>query len=470
MLRSKAWLLGPLLSAVLLWPLLRSAAALDRRFETAAGGIVGHRTHAGLFLLYGLYAAVPAVLSSLLATRYRRGSLAVVVAVALVASGCELVVSIAPAPVRYAGSLYSGGTHGDLAGDASYAARVLKAWDASHWASANADSGVFDDLRGRARVVWAGKTPAGNAALVMQEAYLHQHGNLQLAHAGIYDVVGFVGTGAGGSPVVVGDAYAGEDFIENAWFVDPGRTVLAVADNGERYGISPGWRYGPEGSVGRDYQPIADHDGVGITRLTTSAAGVHVARLPYTDVADLRRVAAAVPPRTDDRGLMLPWRTTVTLPGAVRAEGLPVTTLLRAIGATVRGQAYSLTGGSWSVRGRTPDGRQFVAGEILLENDPSHAYVLLSDGNHGSKDVLYQGGLVDLRGPLPVAVRLPDRQGWVVASPGRTLRYRTGSAAWKPAGHDGALLPSAATSVEVTGSGGRPVVVPLTTRLTLPRS
>jgi len=77
-------------------------------------------------------------------------------------------------------------TRGDLASDTAYTASALAVWAASHATSANADRGIFDDLRGRGRVVWAGATPAGPRAIVAQQAFLHRHSNLQLDREGLH--------------------------------------------------------------------------------------------------------------------------------------------------------------------------------------------------------------------------------------------------------------------------------------------
>jgi hypothetical protein len=87
----------PALSALLVLPLLRAAARLDKHYKDDVAGVVDHRTHAGLFLLYGLYAAVPCLVSAF-SSRYRRSSVIVATCVLLVAGACELVVAVAPEP------------------------------------------------------------------------------------------------------------------------------------------------------------------------------------------------------------------------------------------------------------------------------------------------------------------------------------------------------------------------------------
>jgi hypothetical protein len=64
--------------------------------------------------------------------------------------------------------LYRRPPQGDLAGDSTYVRSVIGVWTRSHATSPNAKSGIFDNPRGEPRVVWAGETPAGPAALVVQ--------------------------------------------------------------------------------------------------------------------------------------------------------------------------------------------------------------------------------------------------------------------------------------------------------------
>lgn len=55
---------------------------------------------------------------------------------------------------------------------------------------------------------------------------------------------------------------------------------------------------------------------------------------------------------------------------------------------------------------------------------------------------------------LPVRVRLPGQDGWVVAGQDVRLSWRTGpSADWQEAGQDAALLPATATEVRAVGNG-----------------
>jgi hypothetical protein len=91
-----------------------------------------------------------------------------------------------------------------------------------------------------------------------------------------------------------------------------------------------------------------------------------------------------------------------------------------------------------------------------LGNDPSYLYGALWD--HGKRTDLY-GGKVDPTAVLPVKLKFPDGQGWLVAAKGATFQYLTGT--WHDAGSNAALVPANATEVRVTPAGGTSTVVPL---------
>jgi hypothetical protein len=177
--------------------------------------------------------------------------------------------------------------------------------------------------------------------------------------------------------------------------------------------------------------------------------------MPMREFADNRLIAGAVQLATNYQAFTLPWTDKIALAGTAPGSGNALQGLSQAINAQIGEQAFQVGYGSWSIRGATPDGSQFLAGEVRLENDPSHAYVLVGDG-------LVTGAQVDPGATLPVALKLPDNQGWLVANVGATLRCRRGSDGWLSVGRDAALLPARATAVEVTRPGRPTEVVQLT--------
>jgi hypothetical protein len=76
----------------------RQAARHDRHWRTSDGSLVDHRTGAGLFVLYGLLAAAPALVTAVQHPRSRVGALCMAGVVLAIALLCETVVELAPQP------------------------------------------------------------------------------------------------------------------------------------------------------------------------------------------------------------------------------------------------------------------------------------------------------------------------------------------------------------------------------------
>ncbi len=86
------WGCGALLSLLLLLPQLRAAARRDRKFVPVQATVAIHE-HAGLFLGYGLLAALPALIGAVVGLKMRWLNITAVIVVGLVAIACELVVT-----------------------------------------------------------------------------------------------------------------------------------------------------------------------------------------------------------------------------------------------------------------------------------------------------------------------------------------------------------------------------------------
>jgi len=399
---------------------------------------------------------------------------------AAVTSSAWLPHGSRPAPdtlaTRVYGQVGDSPTRGDLASDTAYTASALAAWAASHATSANADRGIFDDLRGRGRVVWAGTTPAGPGAIVAQQAFLHRHSNLQLDREGLHTLVGFIGVDAQGHPRVVADAYPAPGLPPAlAWWVNPRRTVLAVLDVGEDLGLAASWNYRPDGTRSMSFTPLAFHDGAAIAdftpaknrpagsnKLPLDTHSVQVAALPYRGISDVRAIANADPSldpacscQRVDRRLM--WST-----GTPGQPGFPIAGTDRlpsydskpldnafypALDSRLHGPANVIDTSIWYAGGALPDGRVLLLGEEALEQEPSHAYLVIV-ARDGSSAVVH-GGPINPSSALPIAVQLPNGQGWLVAAKGATLSWRSSGGRWISAGPDAALLPARAVAVNV---------------------
>lgn len=360
---------------------------------------------------------------------------------------------------------------GNRAADVAYIAEVVAAWEASHRTSPNADRGIFDDLRGPARVVWAGDTPAGPAAVLAQQAYLHRHGNIQLANEGMYTLLGFVGVDAAGRPRVVGDDYPAPSAPPAlAWWVDPKRSVLAVLDDSEPVGVAAGWRYRQDGVRSLAFTRLIFRDGAAVRRFPAGSdpSAVRVAAVPYGGWSDLRWIAGEDPtvagchcsnpvdPRLrwqpDSESDKTGFRTSgFAITGARLlpdyTADAPLTHFNDALYTRVHGPMVSSFGGRWYAGGVLPDGRTVIVGEQSLDQEASHAFALITDAD--GRETVVHGGAIDPAAALPVTIRLPGSGGWLVASRGSILSWRRGSGPWVPAGPGAALLPANAAAVLV---------------------
>jgi hypothetical protein len=109
----------------------------------------------------------------------------------------------------------------------------------------------------------------------------------------------------------------------------------------------------------------------------------------------------------------------------------------------------------WLVVAGMSDGRTMIVGSYQEADNPAYLYTVLV-GKDGKVAKVARGPAADPAATLPVRVRLPDGQGWVVAAEGHQLSSRT-DGAWSPPVADAALVPDATTQVRVDD---RPVTLP----------
>lgn len=348
------------------------------------------------------------------------------------------------------GFLLKGSTRGDLAKDSAYLRQVVEIWNKSHPTSGNADRGIFDDLRGQAKVAWAGKTPGGKAAIVVQQAYLHPHDNIQLDGEGIQTLVGYVAENAAGKQTLIADSYPAPGSGLDIAFVTGGRTkALVVMDpTGGDFGWSPERTYTAGGST-RKYEPLKFKDGISVVGLPAQVKldGLRVSALPATTpqargfaIRDNRPPLTAIP---DNRLWKEPEPVYATWPMTDGADNLAKTAsddfqqALDSVGDPhVDGTAMSL----WFGYGVTANGSQLLLGEQALDDDPTHIYAVLR--SPGGKQTVVQGGVPDAKAPLPVSIKLPDGQGWAVARMKAELSYRYGDGAWSAPRKNTVLVPT----------------------------
>jgi hypothetical protein len=370
-------------------------------------------------------------------------------------------------------------TQGDLAGDTQFLNAAAHAWRDGLPHSWNASRGIFDDLRGTPHVYWAGNTPAGPAAVVMQQAYFHPHGDLSPDQFNQFQtLIGLVAKDpADGVLKLVYDQYQPKGFGPSGYFqFGPGDRTLLIVDNGTPLYWSATPITTQDGRVTRSWERM------------TIVGGVTMADVPENiEAGDIRVVARATPPAPDDKnfdGLVLLEPSSTYLKFAKEgAQSLSPNSMtdnrlhwsgeqaqLMRVGAPyekvpsdlssffsdaldhagltdIGGMSRAL--GLWHVLAGLPDGRAILVSELQQDSKPSHIFsvVLNPDGTVRGG---VRNGTVDPKAVLPVRVQLPETGGWIVADYGKTLRYRTApDAPWQDAGRDAALLPWNTVQVQV---------------------
>jgi hypothetical protein len=103
----------------------------------------------------------------------------------------------------------------------------------------------------------------------------------------------------------------------------------------------------------------------------------------------------------------------------------------------------------WLVVAGLADGRTMIVGSYQEADNPEYLYSGLVRAD-GSVEKVTRGPQAKPVGALPVRLRLPGGQGWVVAAMSHQLSHRT-DGAWSTPVTDAALLPDAATQVRVDG-------------------
>jgi hypothetical protein len=356
--------------------------------------------------------------------------------------------------------LLDGPTRGDLAGHPDYLRAVTELHERARDDSPLRGLGVTGHPAGPAHVTWAGTTVSGRAAVVAQR--------MRLASGDRVVLVTFVGTGVDGRPEKVGaDFYGSGDrtgWQSVAFLAGPERSTLVVLDVGIEVEFSFERTYTADAVTREDWQPVRFTDGVALhtnrpqrgrwTVAVRQRAGAYLGignltdpeeTTPERDWLGWRRAAAADHPAAQPAYFPLGGSEgTADLPDVAEsrrtlAEVAPVDAL--------EPQASPWLGTDWIAVGRTPAGAEVVAGDLRIGTDPVRTLVRLH--RPGAAPLVVVGPVVNPSTHLPVVVRLPDRQGWLVARPGVTLSWSDGRGDWQPAGRDAAVLPAGATQVRV---------------------
>ena len=312
--------------------------------------------------------------------------------------------------------------------------------------------------------MWSGNTPAGRAAIVTQQAYLHTTAKISSDDMNqIHPLWGFVAD-VNGKPTVVDDDYDPKGVgLMRGFFAGADRSVLIVLDLGRPMSWSTRV-YQPDGRVTRDWHPLPVDGGAAVVRVPPGRdqRTIAVAAGPDYRQSSMIRMGNAWSADVHDVDTRLPWDAAYPVTGPdVTMSADSAQTLCKQLveDGTIGNDPYAWGGGSprWCAYGQTPDGRTVEVGDAQLDNDPSHVYFMLVGKGTVQRG---QAGPVDPNAALPVIVKLPDAQGWVVARKGALLKYRTANGTWQGGRHNAALLPPAAARVWVD-LGDHAVDVPL---------
>ncbi len=378
----------------------------------------------------------------------------------VLAGGLAVVAAGAAVPLsrrRPAERDWTGPTRGDLAAEWFVLAEVLSAWRAGLRAF---------DTTGKPHVHWAGRTSAGPVALVGQAAAL-PGGPGQ-------DLLGFVEPVDGGLRCVNDLRIVPSGTVEtNALLAGAQRDVLVVVDAGLRIELARNYDFDAAGRVRRAFEPIGPvADGVRVLPVGPQAGDVRIALRQGDEVVSLANAGEVVPEGADNQ---VPQRITRNLPGREAAwpadAELPSSELDRWNVTSRSGyddrygyHAVPFGASTWFIRGATPDGRRLVV-QTLETDGRSRVFWLI--GPAGAPPQPHYAGMLTaplatgITGQVVLHVRLPQGQGVVVSALNASLRYRAGGGSWLPASGDTALLPAAATDLEVRPRGGNPVPIRL---------
>ncbi|MGC4877565.1 hypothetical protein ACLQ26_15085 [Micromonospora sp. DT43] len=393
--------------------------------------------------------------------RFRVTLTAVCAAMVVVPLGGVLTVPVGRDTAGVASPMFDAPTKGDLAGDDAYLRQVRTAWQRQ--LERSGETQVPSDPH----VVWAGRTPAGPAAYVAAASTTDPNEGAEGERIGW---VAFVEPTADGPQVRTIESLTDDPRQRNAQaaFLGAERDVLLILDTGQPMEFSPELRYTSDGKVSRTYQPVTFEDGAAILRIPPQRTKVTVALsvTPLSDVNMVHILGAADVLFSDDGARRDVQRIKRTLPGAEQVwggdpsdnrydqSGYEIDAGAEALAAWIDVAGFHAQGDGPElfVYGATADGRRLLVRTIQYDSDPARVIALLARGNAHLQAVA--SAFVDGEAPLPIRLRLPDDQGILVAAEGSALSYRSGAGQWQDAGRNAALLPSTATEVRVTATGG----------------
>ncbi|MCT2585061.1 hypothetical protein [Actinophytocola gossypii] len=354
---------------------------------------------------------------------------------------------------------------GELVHEQAVVSQVVEAWNTGMTGAPVNPDGALDDRLGEPHVYWAGETPYGVAALVMQTVRLPGDDRVPPEQQGQERVVtGLVAPAPGtDEPRLLGVQVDAPGQL--GYFLLPDdRTVLAVAPPHVPGGlsISPEIRYAGNGTSSRAWTEVPIDGGAGVLQLP-EGTNVHNVRLVAGRPDEpenaklgghlpLLRTATYPDPAPEPAFHGLGWNGTLVAGEPRDLSRTPEDVFVTAVrdGNVLDPWSYVPRAPEWTVVAGLADGTTVVLGEWQELDHPAYLYaVTLRPGGYEVARVA-RVSEVDPERPLPVVYRVPGGQEVVVAARGQQLSYRTADdGTWSQPVADAALVPADTVSVRV---------------------
>lgn len=365
-------------------------------------------------------------------------------------------------------------TRGDLAADTEFLNDAVRAWQRGLPDERMAGPDAPGRLAGRPHVYWAGTTPAGRAAVVMQAASTQpKEGQETPEVREVLQGLVAIDPATGTEKLVAVYPPVGRDIAYR--FGPQGTTVLAIEQNRPQY-LSPDVVYGANDHAERTWQPMTPRDGVVIGQVPagTGAMGPLIvlgdpAQATSEDDAFLISAKGVVDEWAAKQRNGLPWGEpggsshmmwAGTQPDGWQDMGKLHQRLIKKLHASplvdpLRGRTDDPS--TWYLSVGLANGATASIGEFQAPYDArARIYVAIS----GPAESVSYVGPTDSAKPLPVLVKMPDQQGWAAAAKGATLSYRTTvDGTWQGERADALLAPVGTVQIQVTRPGREPVTV-----------
>lgn len=358
----------------------------------------------------------------------------------------QVAAAAAPLPQRYQAVL-DRPTGGDLASGAARTS-VLTAYSA--WVDGPAEANYVDGpggrLAGEPNVVWMGSTPAGAAAITVQELQppTASSGAGPAQTTGLY--VTYFGAVSTEGWHVVGDGTFGAEWQDlGGVLMGPDPQVLVALDTGAPMRYATMATIEPNGYVERNFQSVPFSDGAAVIPLPAGTKPDQVVVQP-TDRSQPNTVVMR-PAGTGQDGprTTLPWEGAYSFTPGVSPP--PADTLAMRFEDALRRDGFTDPNGTtgapsgWFAYGLLSDGAEVVVGEYQLGDGVARLYAVVFAG---ARSEVIPAGRADPAAALPVRVNLGAGRGRVLVRVGAAISWRRADRTGPPDGtaRDTALLPA----------------------------